>query len=85
MKCILLNCWDQISQDTINAAIYQVLKILSVAIGALWKGNWVAGTREKGKRNEKVKNPGVNITDVQTVQCKNLTKVYRSNTVPTLV
>ena len=32
LKCVLLNCWDQISQDTVSAPTDQLLKILTVVI-----------------------------------------------------
>ena len=34
LKCVLLNCWDQISQDTVSAATDQLLKILTMVIMA---------------------------------------------------
>ena len=33
-SCVQLNCWDQVSQDTINAATGQLLKILTMVIRA---------------------------------------------------
>jgi len=34
LKCVLLDCWDQIREDTINGAIDHLLKILTVVIRA---------------------------------------------------
>ena len=33
MKCFPLDCWDEVSQDTINEVIEQLLKILTLVIG----------------------------------------------------
>ena len=35
LKCVLSNCWDQISQDTVSAGTDQLLKILTMVIRAL--------------------------------------------------
>ena len=34
LKCVLLNCWDQISRDTVSALTEQLLKILTMVIRA---------------------------------------------------
>jgi len=34
LKCVLLDCWDEISEDTVNEVIDQLLKILTVVIRA---------------------------------------------------
>jgi len=34
LKCVLLNCWNQISQDTVSTMTDQLLKILIMVIRA---------------------------------------------------